>query len=65
MSTDGVVLATVRMLWCSATQKRVNPSSSARWARVVVSASALALVLPSLTIARSSADSPGRVTRPR
>ena len=41
MSTDGVVLATVRMLWCSATQKRVSPSASARWARAVVSASAL------------------------
>ena len=57
ISTAGLVLATVRMLWCSATQNRVNPSASARWASVVVSASASALVFPSLTMARSSADS--------
>ena len=30
ISTAGLVLATVRMLWCSATQKRVSPSASAR-----------------------------------
>ena len=56
MRTDGVVLATVAMLWCSATQKRLSPSRSANCAMLVALANASALVSPSDTNASSSAD---------
>ncbi len=36
ISTDGTVLATLRMLWCSATQNRWKPSASAWRAMAVV-----------------------------
>ena len=57
ISTAGTVLATVAMLWCSATQNRVYPSSSALIASAVASLSASVLEPSARTIARSSTDS--------
>jgi hypothetical protein len=56
ISTAGAVLATVGMLWCSATQKRRKPRRSACCARRVVSASACPEVEPSLTSDRSRTE---------
>src|SRR5680860_899406 len=56
MSTLGDVLATVAMLWCSATQNRTNPSRSAARASSVVSCSASPEVPPSRTTERSRTD---------
>ena len=56
ISTLGVVLATVGMLWCSATQNRTNPSRSAACAKRVVSAKASAEEWPAPTTAKSSTD---------
>ena len=57
ISTLGVVLATVGMLWCSATQKRRNPRWSACRASRVVSARASADDPPARTTAKSSTES--------
>jgi hypothetical protein len=56
ISTGGEVLAIVGKLWCSATQNRWKPSSSARRASAVVSVSAVPVDEPSGTTARSSTD---------
>ena len=49
ISVSGAVEATDGMLWCSATQKRRKPSSSARRASAVVPASACAALWPAPT----------------
>ncbi len=54
--TAGEVLATVAMLWCSATQNRVMPSRSAACASVTVWASACDESPPSRTTERSRTD---------
>src|ERR1700722_9859398 len=64
MSTAGAELATAGMPWCSATHRRLYPSSSATTASLVVSASARAGVEPVATVAssRTESDTMHRVT---
>jgi hypothetical protein len=54
--TGGEVAATAGMLWCSATQNRAYPRSSAAFAISTVPRSASPLVCPSLTVARSRTE---------
>src|SRR5947209_13759326 len=64
MTTGGLVAPTDGMLWCSATQYRVNPSRSAVCARRTVAASASAVVWSVRTGTRSRTESRMRWSTP-
>jgi hypothetical protein len=57
ISTAGVELARLGVLWCSANQNRTQPRASARRASSTVAASASAALPPGGTGVRSSTDS--------